>query len=372
MSAALSAPGRPEDAAPVATSAGTRRVQRFALHAIPAISLAVALLVIALLLASAGIDPTQAADILLTAALGSPSALGTTAVKVCPVLVIALGVAIAMRANRWNLGTAGQMYAGAIGAVAVAVYVMPGAPGALIIPASLIASLLGGALWILLPVVLRATRGITELITSLLLNFVALDLVIVLVEGPFGSEGASTPESPAVPGAAMLGKIWPDTQAHVGLLIALGFAAVVAFTLNRTNVGFEFNAVGQGEGAARAAGIRTELRGSQALLASGALAGLAGGIEVLAVSDRLVPGLESGYGFVGIAVALLGQGRVLGIIGASCFFGVLLSGAPALNFSLGVAPSVVSMTEGLAITGVVVGYGVQLYFRRRQAARGVA
>lgn len=323
-----------------------------------------------LLIASAGVAPLSALNVLAQSSFGSAASIGVTAIKFTPLLITGLGVAIGIRAGLWNLGGEGQIYFGALGAALVAL-ALPGLPGLPLILAAIGAGFLGGAVWMTVPAMLRAYRGVNELITTLLMNFVALGVVTALVQGPLGDPVASYPRTEVVPEQGWLPIIVDGTQMHAGVAIAFVLALVILLLFTRTSYGLDIRAIGQGNRAAQFTGVPVRRRTLEVLLGSGGLAGIAGAVEVLGVNHSLSQGFSPGYGFDAIAVALLGAVDPRGMIFAAGFFGMLRAGAPAMQRALDVPSSIVSATQGITIIAVVAGYGLRALVKRRLSTREV-
>ena len=223
-----------------------------------------------------------------------------------PLIVIGLGIAIAFRAGALNIGAEGQFYAGAIAATWIGLHVAGRVP-VIAIPAVLSGAVLAGAAWVAVPVWLRHRFGVLEVISTLLLNFVAESLVSLMVQGPLQESQHIYPQSDPIVEAARLPLV-PGTRLHAGLALALVAAVALWFVFARTLWGFRLKAVGAGPRAAEiSGGVDARRMGAVALLLSGAFAGLAGGVEVSGVSYALFQNLSPGYGFTGIAVALLAR-----------------------------------------------------------------
>jgi ABC-type uncharacterized transport system permease subunit len=336
---------------------------------IPLVAVVLALATVALLLVAVGSNPLDAYRDMWNAALGDRFALSTTVTKTMPRLLAALGIAIALRAGLWNIGAEGQLYVGALATTAVALYAPDlGAP--LLITASLVAGALAGAGWAMIPAVLRATRGVSEVITSLMLVYIGIQLTNYVLEGPWSEPGSTFPSSPYVPDGASLPTIVAGTLLNAGALVGLALVVVAWFLMSRSTFGLRLNAIGGNERAARIAGVRVSLMIVLAMAASGAFAGLAGGMEVLGVRGRLVEGFSPGYGFEAIAIALLGRLNAFGILGAALLFGALDAGSAGLQTAAqGVPASISQIAEGLAVAYVLVGLGLASMIQRRRAAR---
>lgn len=335
--------------------------------AIPVAAVVLALATAAIVLVIVGSDPLEAYRSMADAALGSPFALSTTIQKAVPRLLAALGIALALRAGLWNIGAEGQIYVGAIAAAAITLW-LPGLETAGIVLA-LLAAVAAGALWGAIPGVLRATRGVSEVITSLMLVYVGILLANYLVESPWAVPGSTFPASEPVPAGQRLPIIWDGTLLNAGALIALAMTGVTWLIVERTTLGMRLRAVGGSARASLLAGVGVGRTIVVAMALSGAFAGLAGGIEVLGVRGRLIEGFSPGYGFEAIAIALLGRLNPLGILGAALLFGALDAGAAGLQTAARDVPSaIVQLTEGLAVIYVLMGLGIhELIVRRRRA-----
>ncbi|HET7425127.1 MAG TPA: ABC transporter permease [Gemmatimonadales bacterium] len=312
------------------------------------------LAVLAAGLSLAGYDAGAALAALWTGAFGSWYAFtSATLVRAVPLILIGLGIALGFRAGVFNIGAEGQFYAGAIAATWVGLHV--GAmPAALAISAVWSAALLAGACWVAVPVGLRMRYGVLEVISTLLLNFVAEALVSFVVQGPLQERQGIYPQSDPIALSARLPFI-PGTRLHVGLFLALGCAGVLWYLFARTRWGFNLRAVGAGPRAAEVSGrIDSRRVTAQALLASGAIAGLAGGVEVTGVSYALYQNLSPGYGFTAIAVALLARLHPLGVVAAGLLFGALEAGAGAMQRDAGVPAVAVSVVEAVVLLVVVI------------------
>jgi ABC-type uncharacterized transport system permease subunit len=316
---------------------------------IGAAALAIGLGVLALGLELSGYNAAVALDALAGGAFGSWYALtSATLVRAVPLIVIGLGIAIAFRANALNIGAEGQFYAGAIAATWVGLHV-GGWPRPVALPAVCLAAAATGAFWIALPVWLKRRFGVLEVISTLLLNFVAESLVSWMVQGPLQEARRIYPQSDPIVEAARL-PVLPGTRLHLGFLLALAAALIVACIFRRTVWGFELLAAGTGPKAARVSGrINVNRVIAFALLWSGLLAGLAGGVEVSGVSYALFQNLSPGYGFSGIAVALLARLQPLAIVMTGVLFGALEAGAAAMQRDAGVPAVAAYVVEGVVI-----------------------
>jgi simple sugar transport system permease protein len=317
-------------------------------------ALATGLAVLALGLELAGYDAGPALGALWSGAFGSWYALtSATLVRAVPLILIGLGLALAFRGGAFNIGGEGQFYAGAIAATWLGLQV-----GALPWPIAttmvLSGAVLAGALWVAVPVLLRARFGVLEVISTLLLNFVAEALTSLMVQGPLQESQGIYPQSDAIAASARLPLV-PGTRLHAGLLLALAGALLLHRVFARTLWGFQLRAVGLGPRAAKLTGrIDSGRMVAVALAVSGAIAGLAGGVEVAGVSYALFQNLSPGYGFTAIAVALLGRLHPLGVVLAGLLFGALEAGAGAMQRDAGVPAVAVYVVEAVVILVVLL------------------
>lgn len=339
--------------------------------AIPIAAVLLALATAGLLLVVSGGDPLLALGSMAAAALGDPFAISTTVVKAISRLPAALGIALALRGGLWNIGAEGQIYMGAIAATAAALYgpQLPFPLGALV---AIAAGTMAGAAWGAIPGVLRAWRGISEVITSLMLVYVAIQVTNYLVEGPWLQPGATFPSSAIIGDGARLPILVPRTLFNAGLLVALASIAVALILMHRSTFGLRLRAMASSESAAQVSGVPVRRMVVLALALSGAFAGLAGTVEVLGVRGRLIEGFSPGWGFEAIAIALLGRLDPVGITAASLLFGALDAGGAGLQTAArGVPSSIVQITAGLAVVYVLVGFGIADKLVRRRRANAV-
>jgi simple sugar transport system permease protein len=302
----------------------------------------------------AGYDAVAALGALWRGAFGSWYALSSaTLVRAIPLIIIGLGITLAFRGGALNIGAEGQFYAGAIAATWVGLHVA-GRPAAVALPAVLAAAVLAGGAWVVVPVWLQLRYGVLEVISTLLLNFVAASLVSLMVQGPLQESRHIYPQSDPIAVAARL-PVVPGTRLHAGIVLALLAAVGLWYLFARTLWGFRLRAVGAGPRAAMISGrIDARRMAAVALLGSGALAGLAGGVEVSGVSYALFQNLSPGYGFTGIAVALLARLQPLAVVVTGLLFGALEAGAGAMQREAGVPAVAVYVVEAVVILVVLL------------------
>ena len=290
--------------------------------------------------------PWTAYRALFTGAFGSTDALISTAVSTAPLLLAALGVGFGFKAGLFNIGAQGQYLTGAVGAVAVGVALAHAAP-IVAIPLSVLAGVAVGAAWGFIPGILKATRGAHEVVTTIMLNYVAISLLAALVAGPLNTPGSTSPITGAVGNAAL--PIFIGSNGHIGILIALVMVAVVWFALYRTTFGFEVRTVGANPDAARYAGMRPRLLTTLTMTICGALAGLAGAGQVLGVSHQITSSFSTTVGFDSIAVALLGRSNPVGILFGAILFGAMRAGAAQMQIQAGIPVELIDVIQATVL-----------------------
>jgi simple sugar transport system permease protein len=316
------------------------------------------LLLLGAVLAILGYDPGAAFRALLSGSLGSWHALSSaTLVRATPLILLGLGFSLAWRAGGLNIGMEGQFLAGAIAATWVGLQV-GSLPGLIAQPLVLLGALAAGAIWIAVPILLKVRYGVLEVISTLLLNFVAEALVSWMVLGPLQEAKGTYPQSDLIATSAQLPHV-PGGRLHAGFLLVILLAVAGHLLFHRTAAGFRLRATGLGPLAARLSGkIRVNWVIGIALLASGAIAGLGGGMEVSGVTYALFQNLSPGYGFTAIAVALLGRGEPIAIIGTGLLFGALEAGAFAMQREAGIPAVAVAIVQATIIIAVLVSEAV--------------
>ena len=335
-----------------------------------AAALVATLAVAAALLALGGHSPVEAFSALVRGAFGSWNRFASfTLVQATPLLLTGLAVAIAFKAGVWNIGAEGQLYAGALAGVAVAVS-FPGAAGASglwLLPVALLAAAAAGALWAAVPAAMKTRLGIGEVITTLLMNFVALFLAQYLVQGPLQEARGVFNQTDEIPAAAALPSLLPGSRLHAGFLLGVVLAGAAWLYMTRTPGGFRMRAVGASTRAAEASGrFAAQPVTWLAFLVSGALAGLAGWVQVAGVTRRMYEGLSPGWGYTAIAVALLARLNPAAVVPAAVVFGALSAGGGAMQRDAGVPEAWVRGTEALLILAVLaVDRGLEAARRRR-------
>jgi general nucleoside transport system permease protein len=276
-----------------------------------------------------------------------------TLVRATPLLFVGLAVALAFRAGVLNIGAEGQLLLGAIGASVVALQ-MPSLPRALLLPLMLLAGMAGGALWAGIAALLRRRFGVLEVISTIMLNFVALALLGWIVRGPLQEPTKVYPMSSPFAEAAHWPFLIPGQRLHLGFALGLGAAATLWYVLARTALGFRIRAIGLGARAAiSAGGVNADALSARVFVVSGALAGLAGASEVGGVTWALYEGLSPGYGCTAIAVALLARLDPRWVVVTAIFFGALEAGGASVQREAGVPAVAVQIITATVLLGVL-------------------
>ncbi len=317
-------------------------------------ALALTALASAVLLALGGYDPLAAARAMLAGAFGSRDAvLSITLVRSVPLILTGLAVALAFRAGVWNIGAEGQLYAGAIAGVWVGLSA-GGLSAWLLVPAVLLASAGAGAAWALIPTLMRIHLGVGEVITTILMNFIGIYLAAFMVHGPLQEPRGVFPQTGQIALAARLPALVPGTRLHMGFALAVALAVTLSVVLSRTRIGFRIRAVGASPEAAVVSGrIDAPRVVLVSFLTSGALAGLAGGVEVAGLTYALYEGLSPGWGYTAIAVALLAGLSPVAVLGTGVLFGALEAGAGAMQRDAGIPAVWVIAVQALIILAVL-------------------
>lgn len=313
-----------------------------------------------LLLLATGHDPATALRALVRGAFGSWYAFtSATLVRAIPLAFTGLAVALAFRAGLLNIGAEGQLLAGAA-ATAATLGALPGVAPFIALPLGLLSGMVCGALWAGIAAVLRQRFGVLEVISTIMLNYVALYVVGWLVRGPLQEPSRIYPQSAALARAVQLPVLLGGTRLHVGVVLAIGLAGIAWWWLRSTAGGFRLRAVGMNPNAAFTIGRVNVARVTLlAFLASGALAGLAGAVELTGVTYALYENISPGYGYTAIAVALLARLNPAGVLGTAVLFGALQAGGNAMQRDAGVPIALVNVVEAILILLVIAGDRLQ-------------
>lgn len=324
----------------------------------------VALVVGALVLVASGRDAAGTYWLLLQQSLGGPAQIANTLVAATPVLITGLATALAFRSGIFNVGVEGSLYVGAF-AAAWAGFTFTGLAGPLLIVLTIALAGAAGALWALIPAILRARWRVDEVVTTLMLNYVAILLTSWLVNYFFLAPDIANSMSPLIARQARLGPLLVYSQLTIAFVAALVMTALYAYLFSRTTIGYELKMSGLNPRFARAVGINLARALIIAFLLSGLLGGIAGGFQILGVNYRFIDHFSPGYGFTGIAVALLGRGHPIGIVLSALFFGALASGGAMIQLFSDIPLDLINILQGTVMIFAVIELSRLPMVRRR-------
>ena len=315
--------------------------------AIPLAAVLLALVIGAVLLAISGANPFKAYAALIEGSFGSMKAFGRTLAKATPLIFSGLAVAFAFKAGLFNIGAQGQLLFGAL-VSAAAGFLIKGLPPFLHATLALLAGATAGALFAAIPGALKAYTGAHEVITTIMLNYVAINITDYLADGPLKdvSNGNIVARTPAILESASIPSIG---EIPLGFFLAVLASVLVWWLLWRTTLGFEIRTVGLSPHAAKYAGMRVAFTVILTMVISGFLAGMGGSIETLGIVGRYQPGFNAGLGFDGITIALLGKTHPFGIIPAALLIGAMKAGASTMQFNAGVAKEITDVIQALML-----------------------
>ncbi len=329
---------------------------------VPLVAVLAAFVVGGALIRFQGVDPFYAYKSLFSYSFGD--GLTGTFNKMVPLILCGLAVTIPLRVGLFNIGGQGQFMAGAIAAAAIA-HALRNSPGPFIVIAAMVAGVLAAAMWASIAGLLKTSRGVHEVISTIMLNSIAAGIIDWLLNGPLKDPEQPYPSTHPAPEAAQL---TPLAGIPVGLPIALLLALAVAWLLRRTTLGFEFETVGRNSHAARYAGVNLTRTILIAMAMAGGLAGLAGAVEYLEIDPyRYQDGIAGTLGFDGITIALLARGTALGTIPAALLVGAMRAGAAQLQFGTGLQPEIVDLLLAITLLFVSLPTVAKLIYRRHTA-----
>ncbi len=335
-----------------------------------ALSFIVALALVALLTTWAGYDAGVLFHTLFAGAAGDGYRISESLLRSIPLVFTGLAVVVSFRAGLWNIGADGQFLAGAMAGTFVALHWNGMAP-VLMLPAMFVAGWVAGALWGWIAVWIRVRREVNEVITTIMLNLIAVQILAWLVHGPLQEQAGTYPQSDAIPAAARLPVLFAGLRLHAGAIIAVVTAFLLWLLLFRFAIGLRLRAVGHNPRAARFARVALERYRVLAMLLAGALAATGGIVEVSGVTGRLYENLSPGYGFTAIAVALIARLHPIGVLPAALLFGALDTAARALERDLGVSPVFADIVQAQVILIIILLETPAIRTRLQRALAGV-
>jgi ABC-type uncharacterized transport system permease subunit len=318
-------------------------------YASPLLALALTVVTSAIIFSVLGKDPLESLHVFLVSPLTSATGLPELFVKAAPLILIGVGLSLGFRANVWNIGAEGQYTLGAIFAGGLALR-FPEAPGLVLIPAMMVLGVLGGMSWAAIPAYLRVRWNANEILTSLMLTYVAQLLLIYLVTGPWRDpEGYGFPQTALFSSNATPPILVEATRVHLGVLVAFLVAIVGWIVLMRSVIGFQLRVLGQAPRAARFAGFSQDKLIWLSLMTGGGLAGLAGMFEAAGPIGQLTPAISPGYGFTAIIVAFLGRLHPIGVIFGGLILALSYLGGEAAQIDLGMPNAVTGIFQGVLL-----------------------
>lgn len=321
---------------------------------VPFVSFFVSLILTGLVLLIFGTDPIETFVSMFRGAFGTKNGFSETLVKTIPLTLTGLGVALAFKLRFWNIGAEGQLTLGGVAAAGVALFLNDKIPAALLLPATLAAAALAGALLASIPAILKAKLKVDETLVTLMFNYVAILFSEYLYYGPWRDpKGYGFPGSAPFPQAAWLPRIFG--RAHAGLWFGLAIAVLLWILIKRTRWGFELSIIGASPKAARYQGISVERSMVMAIFLSGAICGLAGGGEVTGISHRLQQGLSLGYGYTAIIIAWMAQLNPLAIPFVSLLMAGILVGGDQVQLMMGLPSAMGQVMQGLILFPMLAG-----------------
>jgi ABC-type uncharacterized transport system permease subunit len=356
------------------TSGRVKKLFRAAMDAalVPLLAIFTALVVGGIIILLAGGNPIQAYVGLFQGAFGSPKALSETAVWATPYILAGLAVALAFKGGLFNIGAEGQLALGAVAAAWVG-YALPGILGITIpafihVPLAIGMGVLFGAIWAAIPGALKAYTGAHEVINTIMMNYIALNTVSFLLNGPMKDKNPNNviARTPEIALTARVPAIFPDLRVNWGFILALFCAWLVWYVLWKTTLGFEIRTVGANPDAAKYAGMNVKKLITLTMAFSGGLAGLAGAIEVVGLNYRHELGFSIGYGFDAIAIALLGKSHPLGVVLAAILFGGMRNGATRMQFLTQIPVDIISIIQALILLFVAADEIIRYIYRIKQ------
>lgn len=337
---------------------------------IPLIAVLLAAVVGALILAASDVSPAEAYQALLKGAFGSSRATARTLEKATPLIFSGLAVAFAFKAGLFNIGAQGQLLFGALTSAVIG-FSFEGIPAVIHMPLALLGGGIAGALYGAIPGLLKAYTGAHEVIVTIMLNYVAIQMTDYLTNGPFMDRSPANivTRTPAILPSARIPSIEALDFLPLGFVLAVLIAAVVWWLLEKTTLGYEIKTVGRNPNAAHYAGIRVARMIVLTMALSGFIAGLGGAVETQGVIGRYQPGFNVGLGFDGITIALLGKTHPFGVIPAALLVGAMRAGSSQMQFDAGVATEIIDVILAIILFFVTADIIIRKVIRLR-ASKG--
>ncbi len=321
---------------------------------VPVLSIGMALAVCSILIIQAGVNPLVGYFHLFSGALGNKLSITETFVRFSPLLFCGVAVALAFTCRFWNIGAEGQLYAGGLAAAFFGVSFI-GAPSLLVIPLMLLSGFLGGALWAVIPAILKAKLKVDDVVTTLLGNWIMYFFVSYLLHGPWKNPVTVWPESPAIAPTAEFPRLIPGSRFHLGIPIALSCAFLYYIIYKKTTWGYELKVIGANPRASHLMGINVTRGLITAAILSGGIAGLAGVSEVGGIHHHMKTDLSFGFGYTGIVIAMLGGLHPIGVVLAAFFMAVIVTGSQVMYRVTGVPYPISEVIQGVTLVFLLIG-----------------
>lgn len=339
------------------------------------LSVIAALLIGAVFVSVVGVSPLDAYYYLIIRPYTTKLGIGEVITKAIPLIIVGVGVAFAATGGCNNLGGEGQLYVGTLGAILLATSGFGKSLGAWAIPVGMLTGALFGAVWGGFAGFMKAYYGSNELIVTLMLNYVSLQLIAFLVHGPIMEPGGVNPQTAAVADSMKMAKLWTGTRAHMGIFIALGCVLLYWFVRKYTRFGYNLRIVGKSPKAAKYAGCNVKFYRFISMVMAGAFAGLAGAVEIFGVQYRLIEGICESMGVTGMVVALIGCLNPAGIIAAAVMLAGLDAGAEKMQVACGVPVTLVDILQGVIVLFILISFSFKKFnfgSKRKHSQKGGA
>ncbi|MCI1903128.1 ABC transporter permease [Enterococcus hirae] len=336
--------------------ANHKRIAQVAGSIIP---IALALLIGYFLIMFSGYDANQAFMYLLKGSVESPTQIMNTLFAATPLIFTGLATAISFKAELYNMGSEGQLYLGAFFAAYLG-FTLKGLPSIVHILICLLGGAVAGMFFALIPAIIRAYCDVDEMVSTLMLNYVAILFTTWLAGYPFRAPGSSNPETYKIESSAVLPRLFSNSQLHVGFLIAIFVFILVYIMMNKTVLGYQITSIGKNKDFSQFVGMNVAKKIVLIMAISGIISGLGGAVEVLGTHGKFVSGFSADYGWTGLTIALIGRFNPIGVLAASLLFGILKNGGSTMEIMTGVPRSLIEIIEGL----IVIFFTIDMFSRK--------
>lgn len=300
------------------------------------------------LILACGANPLKAYGLFINGIFGNPASFAEIFVKACPLILTGLGCAVAFKTGFFNIGAEGQFYVGAMAATIVSLN-LTAAPGIVSIILSLLAGFVCGGFWALIAAILKAKFNISEIIVTIMLNYIAINFLGYAVRSFLMDSAGNVPQSAKIAASAQLSSFIPSTRFHIGILIAFVCVIIVWFLMEKTSTGYELKAVGLNKRAAACNGISVMKNIVFSAFLSGGFAAVAGVIEVLAIQKKLLEGISSNCGYTAVLIALIASNNPIGVLAVAILYAAMQIGANSMQRQMGIPSAIVNILIGVVV-----------------------